>query len=136
MSGVDFQSLPGGSPAAPPPEEPPAGLLARVAAACTAWAERWIPDAFVFALAATAIVIVAALATGAKTGEVIGAWGGGFWELLTFTLQMALIIITGYVVATTRPVYRVIEAIAGLAKTPRGAVAMVAFFAMTSSWFN
>jgi short-chain fatty acids transporter len=137
MSGADFQSLPGGSasPAAAI-DEPPPGLLARVAAACTAWAERWIPDAFVFALAATALVIVAAIANGAKPAEVVQAWGGGFWELLTFTLQMALIIITGYVVATTRPVYRVIAALAGLAKTPRGAVAMVAFFAMASSWLN
>jgi len=137
MSGADFQSIPGGStsPGAPI-DEPPPGLLARVAAACTAWAERWIPDAFVFALAATALVIVAAVASGAKPADVAQAWGGGFWELLTFTLQMALIIITGYVVATTRPVYRVIAAIAGLAKTPRGAVAMVAFFAMTSSWLN
>ncbi|MFT3768373.1 MAG: TIGR00366 family protein [Minicystis sp.] len=138
MSGADFQSLPGGaaSPGAAPIDEPPAGLLARVAARCTAWAERWIPDAFVFALAAMALVIVAAIANGAKPMDVIQAWGGGFWELLTFTLQMALIIITGYVVATTRPVYRVIAALAGLAKTPRGAVAMVAFFAMVSSWLN
>lgn len=136
MSGADLPSLPGASPSGPPPDEPPQGLLARVAAASTAWAERWIPDAFVFALAATVIAVVAALATGAKPSEVIAAWGSGFWELLNFTLQMALIIITGYVVATTRPVYRVIAAIAGLAKTPRGAVAMVAFFAMTSSWLN
>ena len=66
----------------------------------------------------------------------IQAWGGGFWKLLDFTLQMALVIITGYVVATARPVYRVIAALAGLPRTPRGAVALVAFFAMTSSWLN
>jgi short-chain fatty acids transporter len=138
MSGADFSSLPGGAPApgAAALDEPPPGLVARVAAACTAWAEKWIPDAFVFALVAMALVIVAAIASGARPGEVIQAWGGGFWELLTFTLQMALIIITGYVVATTRPVYRVIAALAGLAKTPRGAVAMVAFFAMATSWLN
>ncbi|APR81023.1 Short chain fatty acids transporter [Minicystis rosea] len=138
MSGADFPSLPGGAatPGAAPIDEPPPGLLARIAAACTAWAERWIPDAFVFALVATVLVIAAALLSGAQPGAVIQAWGGGFWELLTFTLQMALIIITGYVVATTRPVYRVIAALAGMAKTPRSAVAMVAFFAMVSSWLN
>jgi short-chain fatty acids transporter len=90
----------------------------------------------VFALLAMALVIVAAIASGAGPGDVLQAWGGGFWELLTFTLQMALIIITGYVVATARPVYRVIAALAGLARTPRGAVATVAFFAMASSWLN
>jgi short-chain fatty acids transporter len=119
-----------------PVDEPPEGVLSRIAARCTAWAERWIPDAFVFALGAMGLVVVAAIASGAKPMDVIQAWGGGFWELLGFTLQMALIIITGYVVATTRPVYRVIAAVAGLAKTPRGAVALVAFFAMVSSWLN
>ena len=112
------------------------GAIARIAAACTAWAERWIPDAFVFALAATFLVLVAAMSTGARPLAVLEMWGGGYWELLQFTLQMALIIITGYVVATTRPVYRVIAAVAALPKTPRGAVAMVAFFAMATSWLN
>jgi short-chain fatty acids transporter len=137
MSGADF-TLPDGSPSpgAGAGSEAPEGVLAKVAAACTAWAERWIPDAFVFALAATALVVGAAVAGGASTGEVVQAWGGGFWELSTFTLQMSLIIVTGYVVATTRPVYRVIAALAGLCRTPRGAVAMVAFFAMASSWLN
>jgi hypothetical protein len=119
MSGADLPSLPGGArePSAELP--PPEGALARVAAACTAWAERWIPDAFVFALLAMALVIVAALATGASLGDVVSAWGSGFWELSRFTLQMSLIIITGYVVATARPVYRLIAGLAALPRTPR-----------------
>ncbi len=112
------------------------GRLARVAARFTAWAERFIPDAFVFALLATVVVVVAALV---KTGDVkvvVQAWGGGFWELLPFTLQMALVIITGSVVASTRPVYRLIARLAAVPQQPRAAVAFVAFFAMASSWFN
>ena len=34
------------------------GLVARAALRLTAWTERWIPDAFVFALLATIIVFV------------------------------------------------------------------------------
>ena len=37
-------------------EERP-GLVARAAIALTAWTERWIPDAFIFALLATLIVV-------------------------------------------------------------------------------
>jgi len=137
MPGADFGSLAGGPVGKiPAAAEPPSGLLARIAAACTAWAERWIPDAFVFALIATFLVVVAAILSGVAPMQVVQIWGGGFWELLQFTLQMALIIITGYVVATTRPVYRAIAAIARAPRTPRGAVAMVAFFAMASSWLN
>jgi short-chain fatty acids transporter len=114
-----------------------AGLLARMALALTDWTERWVPDAFVFALLATLIVIVAGVAfTPSTLPEVIDAWGRGFWELIPFTLQMSLIIITGYVLATSRPVGRVIRALAGWPTAPRNAVALVAFFAMTSSWLN
>jgi short-chain fatty acids transporter len=112
-------------------------VVEQVAAAFTRWAERWIPDAFVFALVATALVIGAATLSGKATaGQVVRAWGDGFWELLPFTLQMALVVITGYVLATTRSVYRGIAWLASLPSDPRRAVAMVALFAMLSSWFN
>src|SRR5215210_3595276 len=113
------------------------GFLARIALALTEWTERWVPDAFVFALLATLIVVVAGVAfTPSTTPQVIDAWGKGFWELIPFTLQMALIIITGHVLATSEGVGRVIRRVAAWPTTPRNAVALVAFFAMTSSWFN
>ena len=119
-----------------PPEPPPRGL-ARLAIALTDWSERWIPDAFVFALLGTVLVVVAALVfTPASLPVVIDAWGASFWELIPFTLQMALVIITGYVLATSRPLQRTIRWLAGIPTTPAGAVAFVTFFALTSSWFN
>src|SRR5262249_17114538 len=51
-------------------------------------------------------------------------------------MQMALVIITGHVLATSRPMGRLIRAVASWPTTPRGAVALVAFFAMASSWIN
>ena len=113
------------------------GALARVALALTAWSEKWIPDAFIFALLASAIVVVAGVtATEATIPQVIDAWGRGFWDLIPFTLQMALVIITGHVLATSRPMRRVIRAVSAWPTTPRGAVTLVAVFAMVSSWFN
>jgi len=112
-------------------------VIARLAQALTAWTERWIPDAFIFALLGTVIVVVAGLtATPATPSEVIDAWGRGFWELIPFTLQMALIIITGHVLATSRPMGRLIRALAALPQSPRAAVAFVTFFALASSWIN
>ena len=55
---------------------------------------------------------------------------------IPFTLQMSLIIITGYVLATSQPVGKVIRGLASWPTTPRNAVALVTFFAMASSWFN
>src|SRR4029079_7822929 len=108
-----------------------AGILARIALALTDWTERWVPDAFVFALLATLIVIVAGVAfTPSSLPQVIDAWGRGLWELIPFTLQMALIIITGHVLATSQPVGRVIRRVAAWPTTPRNAVALVAFLHM------
>ena len=122
-------------PAATAPDEP--GAVGRAALALTAWTERWIPDAFIFALVATVIVVVAALLwTPATAAQIVDAWGAGFWGLIPFTMQMSLIIITGHVLATSAPMHAVIRSIAGWPQTPRSAVALVAFFAMTSSWFN
>jgi len=104
------------------------GRKARAALALTDWSERWLPDAFIFALLATVLVIVAALAaTPATPLQVVDAWGRGFWELIPFTLQMALIIITGHVLATSPPIGRVIRFLASLPRSPRGAVALVTF---------
>jgi short-chain fatty acids transporter len=68
--------------------------------------------------------------------QVVDAWGNGFWDLIPFTLQMSLIIITGHVLATSAPMGKAIRGIAGWARTPRGAVALVTFFALATSWFN
>src|SRR5438093_8833683 len=114
-----------------------AGFLARMALALTDWTERWVPDAFIFALAATILVLIAALAaTTATVAQTIDAWGRGFWDLIPFTLQMALVIITGHVLATSPPMGRLIRAIASWPRTPKGAVALVTLVALVSSWFN
>ena len=103
----------------------------------TAWSERWVPDAFIFALVATVIVVAAGTcATPSTLAEVVDAWGLGFWELIPFTLQMALVIITGHVLATSPPVGRLIRAAASRPRTPRQAVVLVTVFALLSSWIN
>ena len=80
------------------------GPVARLALAFTAWTERWVPDAFIFALIATVIVVARRVARQRHPAlsQVVDAWGRGFWDLIPFTLQMALVIITGHVLATSR----------------------------------
>src|ERR1700680_4987407 len=113
------------------------GLIARAALRLTEWTERWVPDAFIFALMATVFVVGAArIATKSTLPQVVDAWGSGFWELIPFTMQMALIIITGHVLATSRPMQRFIQMVALWPQSPRAAVVLVALFSMASSWVN
>ena len=111
------------------------GVVARMALALTAWTERYVPDAFIFALIGTLIVVAAAYG---HAVDLAGhrRVGGSFWELIPFTLQMSLVIITGHVLATSPPAGRLIRAVAGWPESPKAAVAMVAFFALVSSWLN
>jgi short-chain fatty acids transporter len=121
-----------GTPAAQ--DEESAGLVARFALALSAWTERWVPDAFIFALVGTVLVVVAALmATPATVGDVVDAWGRGFWALIPFTLQMSLIIIMGHVLATSGPMRALIRVLAGWPESPRAAVALVTVVALVTS---
>jgi short-chain fatty acids transporter len=107
--------------------------LERIALRCCAWAERWIPDAFVFAALALVVVVVAALALGASPATTARAFGDGFWSLIPFTMQMSFIIIGGYVVASSPPAARLIDRLAALPRTGRGAVCFVAGLSMLVS---
>jgi short-chain fatty acids transporter len=108
-----------------------------VAARLVALAERYLPDAFLFALGATALVLCAGLFV-ASPGRVLDAWGKGFFSpsLLSFTVQMALVIISGHVVASAPGVRRLLQALACVPRTGRGAVAFLTLLALLSSWIN
>ena len=97
------------------------------------WFERWFPDAFALALVAVAIVFIACLGIGSPIVQTAQWFGAGFWDLVAFTMQMSMIIVTGYALATTKPVYSVIRKLAEIPSTPRGATAFVALFSMLSS---
>ncbi len=110
--------------------------LARVAQSLAGWTERWFPDAYVFALAGVVLVAVAALANGSSPQTVVNAFGDGFWDLATFTLQMAMVVLTGYVVATSPPVARLIDRLATMPQTAKSAVSFVALLSMSVSFLN
>ncbi|WCP71706.1 short-chain fatty acid transporter [Sphingomonas hankookensis] len=123
-----------------PPETPmtaaaPAtdGRLARIALRFTEWAERWFPDAFVFVALAVVVVAAAVLANGAPVASVAKSFGDGFWTLIPFTMQMVFVAIGGYVVATSAPMQRLIDRLALIPKSGRGAIGLIAIATMLSS---
>ena len=109
------------------------GLMARVGFALADWSEKWFPDAYVFAVIAVVIVGVAALFMGRTPTQIGVDFGAHFWDLVPFAMQMAFVIITGYVVASAKPVHKLIVKLSTIPKTPKTAVAFVAFFAMVAS---
>ncbi|HBP6266985.1 TPA: short-chain fatty acid transporter [Pseudomonas aeruginosa] len=109
---------------------------ARFAMRCSNWAEHWFPDSWVFAALAILIVSLAALAMGAGPTATAKAFGDGFWSLIPFTMQMAFVVIGGYVVASSGPASRLIDLLARVPKNGRSAVCWVALVSMLASLLN
>jgi short-chain fatty acids transporter len=107
--------------------------LATLGLRLSAWFERWFPDAFALALVAVGVVFAACVAIGAPIVQTAQWFGAGFWDLVAFTMQMTMIIVTGYAVATSPPIYAVIRRMAEIPKDGRGATAFVGLFSMLSS---
>lgn len=104
------------------------GRLARTGIALSNWSERWFPDPLVFALVGIVVVFTIGLAAGEKPANLAIQGGKGFWSLIVFTMQMVMIIIGGYVVASTPLVQRAMQKLADVPKSPRHAIALVALF--------
>jgi short-chain fatty acids transporter len=112
------------------------GLLARLALRFAAWSERWFPDAFVFAAIAVVVVAIAAALNGAPLTLVAKSFGDGFWSLIPFTLQQVMVVISGYIIASSPPAARLIDRIAAMPRDGRSAVAFIALVAMLLSLIN
>jgi len=112
-------------------------MLQKLASASTRWSTRWVPDAWVIAVILTIVAYVLGLFfTKATAFQLIQNWGSGFWVLLSFGMQMCLIIMTGYILATTPIFSRLLNGLAGLPKSNKGAIAMMALVSMGLAWIN
>jgi short-chain fatty acids transporter len=107
--------------------------LEAIALRCCQWSERWIPDAYVFAAAAVVFVAGVAIIAGATPLTAARAFGGGYWSLIPFTMQMSFIVIGGYVVGSSPPVARVLHWLAAKPASARGAIWSVALLSMVVS---
>ncbi|MDA2814637.1 TIGR00366 family protein [Nocardiopsis sp. RSe5-2] len=101
--------------------------MRRFGNALAAFSTRWIPDAFVFAVGLSVLVYLLALGlTDHGPLQLVDDWYAGFWGLLEFAMQMALVLVTGYALASSPPARRAIRRIAALPRGPLSACALTA----------
>ncbi len=113
------------------------GGLRRLGEWLTRLSRRYLPDPFIFAILLTLLVAALALTlTPLEPREVIEAWYKGFWELLTFAMQMVLILITGFALANAPLVRDGLRKLVTLPRTGPGVVALVGFAAALLGWLN
>jgi short-chain fatty acids transporter len=64
------------------------------------WAERWFPDALVFAMLAIVVVFVAGLSVRSTVSDLVTDFGDGFWELVPFTIPGPILLDRGLLLAS------------------------------------
>lgn len=126
---------------------------------------RTAPDPFVLAVLLTLLTAALALLIGfppataasprpellERASRLLDAWGGierlpsgadresaslGLWTLLGFAMQMCLVLVTGHALASSRPVRRIIDALAAISRSCAHAAALVAFAACSAAILN
>lgn len=111
-------------------------LLARFSQRLVVFSERWFPDAYVFVLIAVIAIAIGTIVHGGSPLAVSRAFGDGFWNLIPFTMQMALVAIGGYVVAMSPPIAAALRRLAAVPSTGRGAVVFVGVLSILLSLVN
>ncbi|MBU3029610.1 short-chain fatty acid transporter [Paracoccus marinaquae] len=112
-------------------------MLRALSRPATRLMERWLPDAFIFVIILTLVAAVAAIASeGTSPVALVRMWGDGFWALLQFAMQMLLVLVTGFILASSPPVRRILERIAGLAHSRGSAIVLVTLVSLAASWIN
>lgn len=112
-------------------------MLNRITAASVYLVQRFLPSPFVFAILLTLIVLIAAmLSTGQGLPAMAQHWGNGFWNLLAFTMQMSLILVTGHALARAPAINRLLDRMARIPQSPGQAIILVTLVALAGSWIN
>ena len=112
-------------------------MIGRISRFMTRFVSRWLPDPLIFAMLLTLLTFVIALWLTPQTPiSMVKMWGDGFWNLLAFGMQMALIIVTGHALASSAPVKSLLRTAASAAKTPVQGVMLVTFFGSVACVIN
>lgn len=99
--------------------------------------EKYLPDPFLFVIILTLVIFVMGLGlTDSSPVQMVAFWGEGFWALLAFSMQMVLVLVTGFVLASSPIFKKGLGKLAGLAGSPSSAIILVTLVSLAASWIN
>lgn len=105
--------------------------------ACVVVVQKYLPDPFLFAAILTLIVFGAGIGMTNQTPmEMLIHWQGSFWNLLAFSMQMCMVLVTGHTLANAPLFKRGLKRLASVAKTPLQAIVAVTFVSVIACWIN
>ncbi len=98
--------------------------------------QRITPDPFVVAVLLSGVVLTAGWAWTGSVLTVIDAWQARFWGLLSFGMQMCLVLVTGHALAVSPPMRRALRWLADRPQSGPAAAALVAAVSVALSLLN
>ncbi len=112
-------------------------MFNKLANAMSAFVRKFLPDAFVIAIGLTLLTMILGIVVEGKSiVEMVDFWGGGFWAFLSFSMQMALVLVTGIVLADIPIIHKILDKIASLPKTPAQAYIMTFLVSAAAYYIN
>lgn len=112
-------------------------FIMRMGNACLRFSLKYMPDASIFAIILTFIAFLLGIFLAKQTPlQMVEHWSTGFWELLSFAMQMALIVVTGSAVANSPAVKKGIRKIASIPKSGKQAVWLISVVAILVSYVH
>lgn len=112
-------------------------MIQSIARGMTSFVSRYLPDPLIFAIILTLVVFMASWGlTPTSPPALVKMWGDGFWTLLAFGMQMALVVVTGHALASSGPIKSGMRALASTAKTPAQGVMLTTFVGAIACVFN
>ena len=104
---------------------------------CVSVMHKYLPDPFLFAIILTFIVFAAGIGmTGQGPLDMMLHWANGFWGLLSFSMQMAMVLVLGNTMASAGVFKKGLRSIASTAQTPSRAIMITAFVSAVCCWIN
>ena len=118
-------------------DRPRRTVMSSVTGFFTELMRKYLPDPFVFAIGLTLLTLLMAVTIeGQGFLDMADAWGTGFWDLLAFTTQMAVILVAGYVLASAPVTDRMLDRIVAKVRTPRQAIIVATLVGAVGSYIN
>lgn len=104
---------------------------------CVTLVQKFLPDPFLFCIILTfAIFLSGIIFTGQSPMAMVLHWSGGFWSLLGFTMQMALVLVFGHTLASAPAFKKMTKKLAKIPKSPTQAIMMVTFVSAIACVLN
>lgn len=104
---------------------------------CLRVVQSYLPDAYILAVLLTFVTFILGIVVAGKgPADMVQYWGKGYSSLFVFGMQMVLVLLTGYVLALSPIVKKIMDKITDIPKNPSQALGVTAAVSLIACYFN